>query len=191
MLDESVIDDQKKLFEAGLVSVENSRNTAVQLLGKYGQQIFSQIGKDINGWNEKFVAEAYQNAIRHYLNTIPIKILRQYWGHGITRGSDEDRLASALNILSNSTVRGDCGQLASSYISAYDDGDFLLILDKEQPFPPRLPDGKPNRNQLGLKVNLGVLVVNTKFYPLVEELKSIYPGKKIVKARELSSLFKQ
>lgn len=191
MKDNPEIKPEESLFEAGLVSVEDSRNQAAVLLEKYQQEILSQSGQDVNGWHERFVTESYQNAIRHYLREVPKEILQQFWGHGITRGRDEDRLTAALNILSNSVVKGDCSQLASSYISAYDDGDFLLILDKENPFPPRLSDGTRNRNQLGLKVNFGTLVVNTKFYPLVEDLKKFFPHRDIIKASELPDFFKQ
>jgi hypothetical protein len=183
------IPEEGRLFESGLIPVEESRKAAHGLLEKYNSQILSQQLKDVNGWGNRIESDFYQNAIRHYLKEQPEEVLKQYWGHGVKRGEEEDRLTVLLNILSNSAIKGDCGQLVSSYISAYDDGDFLLILDKDRPFPPRLQDGTMARNQIGLKVNIGVLVVNTRFYPLVEELKKIFPNRKIIKANELPEYF--
>lgn len=173
------------------VSIEESRKIAQELLVKYDSEITAQAFQDINGWDRfdgnGFEATLYQNAIDHYLREIPKETLEHYYGHGITRGRDLEWLTAALNILANESVRGDTSKLAGSgFIDAYTDGSFLAILEKDNPYP----GGKPQRpNEIGLKINLGALVVNTKFYPLVDALKSMFPNKTIIKANEIPQYF--
>lgn len=67
--------------------------------------------------------------------------------------------------------------------------NFLVILTKDNPFP----GGKPQKpDETGLfKINIGMLVVNTKFYPLVEELRNMFPNRTIIKANEIPEHFSQ
>ena len=177
--------EQKEDF----ISIEESRIIAQGLLAKYDSKIIAQVGQDVNGWHQPFEVEMYQNAMEHYLRDVPKEILENYYGHGITRGRDLEWLTAALNILSNVGIRGDVSKLAGSgFIDAYSDGAFLAVLEKDNPFP----GGKPQKpDETGLfRINLGALIVNTKFYPLVDELRKMFPGRKIIKANEIPEYFK-
>jgi hypothetical protein len=165
------------------VSIEESQRVARNLLEKYETEITAQAFQDINGWNRPFETKLYQNAIDHYLRDIPTEIQAQYWAHGVTRGQVLDRLTATLNVLSNSGIKGDVGRLGGMYGGFMTQCDFLFLLEKDNPFP----SGKPQKpDETGLfKINIGVLVINTKFYPLVDELRSMFPNRKIIKANEL------
>lgn len=170
------------------VSFEDSQRDAQELLAKYESAIHSQINQDVNGWNPRFPTEMYQNAIEHYLDEVPPEILENYHGHGITRGRELEWLTAAINILANRGVRGDVSRLAGGrYIDAYREGSFLVVLEKDNPFP----GGKPQKpDQAGLlRVNLGALIVNTQFYPMVDELRTMFPNRTIIKASEIPQYF--
>lgn len=169
------------------VPFEESEKLAQELLEKYDAEITAQANQDVNGWNPSFSMEMYQNAIDHYLRDIPVETLEHYWAHGITRGRDLEWVTAALNILSNGGIRGDVGKLSGMYSGFMTQCNFLVVLEKDNPFP----GGKPQRpDETGLfKINVGALVVNTKFYPLVDELRSMFPNRNIIKANEIPEYF--
>jgi hypothetical protein len=182
--------EQSHLESKKFVSTEESKKIAQELLSKYESEISAQAYKDINGWNQSFVTEQYQNAIEYYMREIPKETLEHYYGHGITRGRDLEWLTAALNVLSNEGVRGDVSKLVGSgFIDAYTHGSFLVILKKDDAFP----GGKPQKpDETGLfKINLGALIVNTKFYPLIDEMRRMFPKRTIIKANEIPHYFEQ
>ena len=181
------IPEQPQIKQENFVSVEESKKLAQELLTKYDSEIMLQAHKDINGWNMPFAVEMYQNAIGHYLEEIPEETLGHYWAHGISRGRDLEWLAGALNVLANGGIKGDVGKLNGMFQGFMTQSSFLVILEKDNPFP----NGKPEKpDETGLfKVNVGALIVNTKFYPLVDELKSMFPDRIIIKANEIPEYF--
>ena len=50
---------------------------------------------------------------------------------------------------------------------------------------------EPIFNEIGWEADIGAIVVNTKYYPLVEEFKEMFPDVNIIKANELSEYFQK
>jgi hypothetical protein len=183
-----------------LVENEQSEALARQLLEEFGDEVKSARFKDIEGLGtpEKrfFMDSDYQDGIGHFLSGVPKEILKHQIGHGITRGDDSKKLTAALNILANSSVRGDFGELAgSSYINAYTDADFLALTDYGRDFRNIFVQGPNGEKRVmhgdSALFHLQALVVNTKFYPLVDKLKELFPNRIILRANELPEYFER
>jgi len=175
------------------VSFEDSLNIAKQLLEKYGPQIRENLGKDVNNFGG-LVFEDYQDAISHFLKLIPDQDKEFYSAHGVTRRDDLNKLAAALNIMSNKAIKGYSGLIAySSQFSAFTHkADFLILSKFLKPLRKQDVDGKfylHNQNNDLWDADIGAFVVNTKFYPMVEEFKKMYPDVNIIKANQLPEYF--
>ncbi len=182
-----------------VVPYAESKVAARVLLEQYKDRILENAYKDVNNLapeeREYLPTELYQNAIRAYIRKVPEDIQKEYWGHGVTKGHEVDQLAAAINLLENSAVTGDFGQLQSEYISAYTSGSFLVIADHDEPFQKNKNSRELERILIGdrwaLKFNLGALVVNTEYYPLIEKLQEMFPGRNIIKASEMPQYLEQ
>jgi len=178
-----------------LVPHEESLELAKKLFAKYESQIRDNMGKDIDGWGEPYTD--YQKSIQHFLEKIPDDILERFHGHGITRKSTLDQLAGVLNILVNKSIKGECGPLGGKTgypnVGAYKRGDFLVIskIDKGLPITEER-DGhqQPIFNEVGWMANIGAFVIDARYYPMVEELKRMFPDVNIIKANELTEYLK-
>lgn len=183
--------------DSSLVTPEISREKAQQLLERYNDQIEAGRGKDIDNLmeNGEYVGD-FSPSISYFIENsgIPNQILQSRVGHGIVRGSREDQVTSAINILENSMVLGDfgplkgSGDLASS--GAWTNGGFLVLADKERPFVTvegtnHILQVETGAASLGTKFNWGALVLNAEFYPLHDELQKAFPGRLIIKAHQL------
>ncbi len=186
--------------ESIVISQENCRREAQELLNKHQAEIISNIGQEVDG--VKPFGEPYPNLLEENLRSIPPEILSRYWSHGITRRDDLDQLTAGISILHNSFIKGDTARLANSgHIDAYPDGSFLLVSKKDKSLIPgeTFEDRKAQRVILGersdgspdaaIKVEIGALIVNTKFYPLVEDLRLKFPGIEILYARQVAEYF--
>ncbi len=138
--------------------------------------------------------------IAEELRKLPENILRKYYGHGVTRGDDKNQIASVLSLIENSAIQGDVGELGGSpYISAYNTGGFLVILDtndyltfisksREEKANSRLKlvdvDGK---EKFALKFKPLAVVCNSHMDSLVKPLKDMFPDTTIIPAREVAS----
>ncbi|MFH1428048.1 MAG: hypothetical protein ABIG60_06035, partial [Patescibacteria group bacterium] len=170
-----------------------SLELAEKLFAKYESRIRDNMGKDIDGWGEPYTE--YQKSIYHFLEKIPNDILERFQGHGIIRKSTFDQLAGALNILANKSIKGECGRLGGEIYGygAYKGGDFLVIskIDKGLPITEER-DGRQQSvfNEIGWIADIGAFVIDTEYYPMVEELKRIFPDVNIIKANELTEYLK-
>ncbi len=179
--------------EKRLITYEESLELAKDLLNRHKNEILGQKDKDVDGWGTPYTD--HQKSIRHFIDKTPQDILERFVGHGITKKGEIDRLAAALNILANKSIQGSCGQLAGNIggYNAYKDGDFIVIskLDTNFRIMQEL-DGRlqPELNEIGLLVNIGAFVVDTKYYSMVEELKTMFPDVNMIKANELPEYLK-
>lgn len=159
------------------------------LFAKYKDEIRANLQVDMEGAT---ALSDYVNLIGHYLKKIPTEIQEHYYGHGITRNGVLDRLAAAIAILENNVIKGDFAALENSgYINAYKDSDFLVLSKKDQRLDVKDAEGKQVRWNKCWVANIGAFVVNSRFYPMVDELKQLYPDVNIIRPRELQKYFEE
>ena len=140
----------------------------------------------------------YPGLIEHFVRQVPEEQLKRFWGHGITRGRDIDQLSSALNLLENKVMVGDSSQLKSVFQSAWTEGPFLVISEKDESLVLGKTFEERGKNVIkigehrytgedvkAIKINIGAFVIDAKFYPLVEELRKRFPDVNIIYARDL------
>ncbi len=193
-LDKISLEREESSGSKELVSFEESLKIAHDLLEKYGDAMKSQYGQDIDGW-EGLVFKDYQKSIGHYIETMPDDVLKHFSAHGITRYSIEDRLAGALNILANKAIKGECGSLERNrgQFGAYTSGDFLVVSKPDKPLPmTEEKDGRQQSvfNEVGWMAEIGAFIVDTKYYPMVNELRRMFPDVNIIKANQLPEYLK-
>lgn len=151
---------------------------------------------------ENQAANRFHNTkIDSALRQFPKEILQHYWGHGVTRGSIEMQIASALKIIEHRVMIGDAAPLKNSgYANAYTNGSLLVLSRKggmslikglEQRMPERV---KINTEQegtaVGLRIDPGAFVLNGIFESLIEPLRKMFPEAKIISADELVDYIK-
>lgn len=189
--------DQIKNTESkeNLFTWEQSIELAKNLLEKYRGEIKTNQGKDIDGFDNGNVYSDYQKSIIHFLEQVPKEIQALYTGHGITRGSELEKLAAAISIIANKSIRGDTGQLKDSiYLDTYTKGDFVVLSRKGENLVDLNPDetgrNVPSFNfEKAWQANIGAFVIDVKYYPLVEELRKRFPNVNIIRANELPNYF--
>jgi hypothetical protein len=187
-INEDSISESIPEVEQNIASVESSEQLAKELLSRHESEIRANLQKDVDGWGNPYTD--YQDSTRHFLETIPEVIRQRYYGHGITRKGEADRLAAALNIMANKSIKGECGPLSGAncpVIDAYQHRtEFLVISKIDNPLPL-----KPSIfNKAGQwKADIGAVIVNVKYYPLVNELRELFPEINIIKANELQEYF--
>lgn len=178
---------KRELSEADtkLVPIEESRKEANRLLKKYETEL--QLAEKVP-YDKEISELPTDSAIKHFMNERP-GVLHEFIGHGVNKGTREDKLAAFLNILSNRTIIGDTGPLTYNgmAVTAYTRSPFLLLSHYRQELVARGQDGRPKRNIVGEEVNVGAFVVNNDFYPIVDELREMFSGVNIIKANELAS----
>jgi hypothetical protein len=173
-----------------LVTYTESLQLAKELSSQYETTIKSNMYKDVDGWGEPYTD--YQKSIGYYLKQIPDDIQERFQGHGITRNDEIDQLAGALNILANKSIKGYCGRLGgeTTGYEARTNGNFLVVsrIDKGLPITKE-QDGRQQSisDEIGWKADIGAFVVDTKYYPMIDELKIMFPDVNIIKANELPS----
>jgi hypothetical protein len=187
-------------YEENLVSYIESYKLAKELLEKYKDQL---IEKEYENEDIDDVIGSNQS-IKKFLEKIPDEIKAKYRGHGITKGNETDQLAAMINIAQNKCIVGAEGNLAFTgrgISGAYKNGYFLVIskLDKHLlkrklhliKGPSSMFEGNKiqqsdeNGEREASEADIGAIVVNLKFYPLVEELRKLFPDIKIIKANEI------
>ena len=192
--------DQRKTSEGKVVSYKESLELAKSLLEKYKNEILQNRDKDVDGFDNGELYTDFQKSIKHFMIEIPEDIKKHYSGHGITRNSGLDQLAGFLNIAANKAIKGYCGLIVGSDgYNAYTHGDFIILSKKDINLPVKEFSSKSREEEsvfieidngnLAWKANIGAMVVDVKYYPLVEELKKMFPEINIIKANELPKYF--
>lgn len=189
---ENIEKEGGEIPERKLVTYEESRKLAEELLARFKNEILGNMQKDVDGWGPVYAD--FQNSIKHFLKEVPEDILKHYGAHGITKGSEVDRLAGALNILANRSMKGWYGPLggeAGGY-NAYRNGDFLVVSKFDKSLAIKEEKGgeeKPVFDAMGWKADIGAFVVDVRFYPLIEEFKKMFPDVNIIRANEIPGYF--
>ena len=179
-----------------IISPEQSRKEAEELLASHEQEILDNMYKEVDG--VEVTHSDYPGLIEHFVRQVPEEQLKRFWGHGITRGRDIDQLSSALNLLENKVMVGDSSQLKSVFQSAWTEGPFLVISEKDESLVLGKTFEERGKNVIkigehrytgedvkAIKINIGAFVIDAKFYPLVEELRKRFPDVNIIYARDL------
>ncbi|MDA1079978.1 MAG: hypothetical protein O2840_04810 [bacterium] len=110
----------------------------------------------------------------HILSECNDKDLKRFSAHGITKFNEQKQLQALLIILTTGKLKGDWAFIKSSgYVDAYVTGSFTLIA----PIDESLTDDKG-------KLNIGVIVVNPYFTPLIPILAKNFPGMKFIRAEQ-------
>jgi hypothetical protein len=187
-INEELVPESNPEVEKNITSIESSEKLAKELLSRHESEIRDNLQKDVDGWGNPYTD--YQDSTRHFLEMIPEVIRQRYYGHGITRKGEADRLAAVLNIMANKSIKGECGPLSganSPMIDAYQRRTEFLVISK---IDNQLPLKPSTFNKLGQwKADIGAVIVNVKYYPLVNELRELYPEVNIIKANELQEYF--
>ena len=139
--------------------------------------------------------------IGNEIKRVPLEILESTYGHGVLRGTSEQRLAALFGILETGAITGDYAALAGSgHIDAYSHGvDYLIILDKNEVESHRnlnsqerkksrvvLNDGA-GQEKYALSLEVCAVVCNSHVNCLVEDLRVMYPDMTILRSNEVAS----
>lgn len=183
------------------LSYEKALEKSDYLLDKYKSQMKANLQKDVDGWygGEENTRGGYQRSIEHYIKEeIPREILSHYYGHGVTRGGYRDHMAALLCMATNKSIKGDASPLTKKdavYIPAYIEAEILALSPKDISMQPRIK-GKHGMSEpvfnpdQSWKANIGAIAVDVHYYPLVEELRHMFPNVNIIRANELPNYLK-
>jgi len=81
--------------------------------------------------------------------------------------------------LENSTIKGDQGPIGGGQLGAYTNVDFLIVSHVDVD----LFGGQDFvKNEIGFVSNIGAYVIGSRFYPIIDELKFMYPDRNIIRA---------
>lgn len=186
--------------EKPVIGEQECRRITEDLYARYQKELLENHNKPVDG--NKWWYATGKGVIEDHLRQFTPEVLNHYWGHGVTKGNEIDHLAAAISILANSAIRGSTAPLYNSgYVDAYTDGSFLVISHKGDHLIERDENKKPSFVSLGenkstgeeiraIKINPGAFVVNAAFYPLVEELKRMFPDAHILYANQLPEYIK-
>lgn len=180
--------------ERPVMSEQECRRIAEDLYARYQRELLENRSRPVDG--NKWWYASGQGVIEDHLQQFPPEVLNHYWGHGVTKGSELDHLTAAISILANGAIRGSTAPLRSSgYVDAYTNGSFFVISRKGGQLIERGDDRMPlfvavkgdesTPETRAIKINPGAVIVNAQFYPLVEELRRMFPGQNILYANQL------
>src|ERR1041385_2722159 len=167
-------------LHSGLVPLPDSCEQARGLLTKYTREIEHAKKFPL----DEGVADP-NDAIEFFLQKFPNDTLRQFRGHGVNKGSEMEILGAFLNILANKTIVGETGSLEQGpheFIRAYTNSSFLVISHFGRDLIDLRQSARPQFNPAGVKVDVAAHVINGGYYPLIDELHSMYPGANIIRA---------
>ena len=191
---------EPKLDEKELIPFEKSMEVATSLLAEHGEEIHDIDATGIYSKSNLLTEEdrrAIQyggSATEYFFRKFPDAILERFVGHGMFRKEQKERLASLINVLQNRFIQGDCARLQNSgYYDAVYDADFVIIsyLDKHLLAYSDSENRLVERNDIGWLADIGACVVDAKFYPIVEDLRRMFPDINIIKANEIENFITQ
>jgi hypothetical protein len=171
------------------LSLSEIRRKAQTLIEQYRNQLATH-----SGHKEDFPDSFYtgtDQAIDHFLRQIPTETLKRYWGHGITKGTEEDQLTALLAILEKGLIAGSAAGLTTGQPPAYTDGCALVLSKLDGTLMRKINDMPVFHNvedngriMKTWEADIGAIVLNSTYYPLVGEFKTMYPNVQILKANE-------
>jgi hypothetical protein len=127
-----------------------------------------------------------------YINQIPKEVAEKFYAHGITRGTQTTNLAVFMNILANDSIKGDYGALIGGQFGAWTRSDLLILSHYDRHLGVSGDgDSRLKKNEIGWVADIGAYVISNKYYPVLDELKKLYPGKNIIRADEIPQFVSQ
>lgn len=175
---ESVVEREKLTLD-----MTKYNHLSMQLNEKYEEQLFRDGEDYIDNKKPEYTIGAF-------LSKFPHEILEHYSGHGIRNTADP--LAAFISVLDNNLFIGESGPIVPGKVhcSAYTHGGMLILSHKNRSLMQEGTNGVQVRIDdkywVGTKIDPGVaFIVNLPFDCLVEELKQLFPNKKILHAYEL------
>jgi len=192
------MEDVPQNSEKQLIPYEQSTELAKRLLEKYHDELRGMLTIDNMPEQDREAARWGKSTTEYFIRKFPEETLERFTGHGVRRGDDERKLASFINILQNHSIIGECAKLENSgYYDADIGSDLLIISHIDQPLPVYPETGTtdekrwPIKNEIGWVANPGAFVVGMQFYPIIEELRSMFPTENIIRANEVEKYFKE
>ena len=180
------------------ITLEESLQIASDLIERHSQELQdmnlppSLIKNDLLTEDDKKGMAFGKSAIRHFIQKVPRESAKRFSGHGIFRNGEPKDLSIFINILQNKTMKGESAPLVESgYYDADASGDFLIISHIDKPLVDLDDDGNQKDSEMGWAINAGAYVVNAKLYPIINDLKEMFPDANIIKANELLDYVKR
>ncbi len=146
----------------------------------------------------RVAAGGNEHGIRDTLKQFDDATLLHYWGHGVSRGPNLQRIYAAISILEHNAIIGDPGQLSGggpweaildgAFLVISRNGDDMIVREPQLHKPVRIDLGKDPRShqdRIALKIRFGALVVNGSYTSLIPDLQRLYPAATILKPDEL------
>ncbi|HNY04743.1 MAG TPA: hypothetical protein PKI92_03235 [Candidatus Woesebacteria bacterium] len=153
-------------------------------------------GKEGQGYNFFM----YNEAIDRFLEEVPDEIKTRFWAHGVTRGDGIGNLATVMNIIETGQIAGYSGIIGNGGFGAWTGGDALIVSKIDQSLFKEDSEGEYIRHEIignhgqitvMCEADIGAVILNNRLYPLVDELKTMYPDVKIISADEMKSFFEE
>lgn len=169
--------------------MENHKNPNEKILAAYQESLGCAVKlfEEHKGELDTAFAACFgQTDMSRYLRLIPENIASRFSGHGITRGDRVTNLAMFLNIVANDSLKGDYGKLSGGGYTAWTNSDFFIISHYNKDLGIRDEAGNLHKNEVGFTADIGAYIVCNKYYPIIEELRRMFPNKNIIKAEEIA-----
>ena len=166
----------------------NALLVAQDLYKRFGQEIRLSEARPIDD-EAKFNPE---KAILNFLGKVSGETLSRYQGHGITRGDDITRLAALIHICGTNLLKGDWGSMGNGSYSSYKHGPAIVLskIDKSLYSPEeRNPRHISNEDGDFIEVNIGAVIIAPKWYPIIDNLKQMFPNITFVRANQIPEYF--
>lgn len=174
---------QRNFYEAKAVEILTLLKDKINEMKKYKVH-------DIEGGMEG----PWQNGMQYFMSQIKPEVLERFFGHGITRGNEINKVAALFAILNDGVIKGDSGLLANSgHVNAFV-APFMILSHVDKPLMDR-EYYKTHQSELqsiqytGWKAKIGAIVIDIKYYPLIEELKKRKPEYNIIRSEDLPAYF--
>lgn len=142
----------------------------------------------------------FNEAIYRFLKEVPDEITTRFWAHGVTREAGIGNLAAVMSIIETNQVAGYSGIIGGGQYGAWDNGDALIVSKIDQPLFKEDSEGETIRHEIigndgqitdVCEADIGAVILNDRLYPLADELKTMYPDVKIIRADEMKSFFEE
>lgn len=142
----------------------------------------------------------YNEAIYRFLEEVPDEITTRFWAHGVTREAGIGNLAAVMSIIETGQIAGYSAIIGGDHGGAWTDGDALIVSKIDQSLFKEDSKGELIRHEIVgndgqitvmCEADIGAVILNDRLYPLADELKTMYPDVKIIRADEMKSFFEE
>ncbi len=147
---------------------------------------------------EKTHDEIVALRVYDYIENVSDEVRERFWAHGISRGSDSDKLRALIAILKTSMIKGWSGRMVHQS-GTFMGATFLLLskVDKElfdKAYMKEKIDAQQSEDFVvnGIKANIEAVVINDEmFFPLIPLLQKKFPNIEFLKPNQLLDYFQR